>query len=249
MNKFDIGNLTWKEAEKALSSARLVILPLGSCEQHGFHLPLNTDIVLAEEIATRVAAKVGGLVLPVIPYGQVWSAKDFPGTISLTPETLKAIIRDICTSLYHHGVMNVVLISGHLGNLNYMKEAARELKDSGIPLNVWYFCYPRYKELSKGIMETPLWNDSIFHAGEIETSLMLAVKPEACRMDEAIEEEPPVAIDLDFRPIPWKEFNKSGVFGDAKSATVSKGKAFMERMVDYISHVIDQGIKNLDKTT
>jgi len=241
MNKYELCYMTWEEADEAIKSADYIILPLGSLEQHGPHLSLDTDIVLAKAMAIKLAQRLNGLVLPVIPYGQVWSAKDFPGTISLCPETLKALIKDICVSLHRQCVKNVILLSGHLGNLTHMKSVVRELKDEGVSLNIWYFCYPEYKKISKGIMETPMWRDSVFHAGEIETSLMLSVNPERCRMDKAVKEEPIAPADFSYRPIPWREFCESGVFGDARAATAEKGAAFMERMIEYICNIIKNG--------
>jgi len=238
-------NLTWDEAEKRLREARVAILPLGSCEQHGYHLPLGTDTTMAERISERVAELVGGIVLPVVPYGQVWSAKHFPGTISLRSSTLKSVLTDVCISLERHGVKAVAFISGHLGNLSVVKECARDLLDICPKLQTMYFCYPDYKNLAKGIMETKLWNESVFHAGEIETSLMLAVDPDSCRMDRAIADFPPVPEKLEYTPMFWHEFNRSGVFGDATAATAEKGSKYFDRLTsriaDIINHILEGG--------
>ena len=73
-----------------------MILSLGSIEQHSLHLPLNTDLVLGEEMAKQVAERIGAILLPPIPFGQVWSAREFPGVISLKPATLKEVVKDTC---------------------------------------------------------------------------------------------------------------------------------------------------------
>jgi len=234
--------MTWPEAKEAIEKVKMVIVPLGSCEQHGPHLPLDTDTTLGEEMAFRLAEKVGAVVLPTLPFGQVWSARDYPGTISLSPDTLKAILIDVCKSLYRHGVNRVVLLSGHLGNLPYLKEAAREVVDSGIEMTFWSFCYPNYKALSKGLMTTPFWNGSVFHAGELETSLLLAVAPDDCQMDKAVSEFPIVPPNYEFSPSSWKAISNSGVFGDARAATAQKGAEYIDRQVAFMAEVILSGL-------
>ena len=234
----ELANVTWPEAKVMFQEARLVILPLGSTEQHGLHLPLYTDAILAHAIAAEVARRVGAVILPTLPYGQVWSARGFPGSMSLTPNTFKAIVKDICHSLHRHGVKTVVLLSGHKGNVAPMKIAARELIEE-IPIKVLTLSYPKMDELTRGVVETEPWHGGTIHAGEVETSLVLAVEPDLCQMDKAIVDYPPVPAGYDYTPTFWPEFSQTGVFGDARVATAEKGREILERLVTSIVEIIN----------
>ena len=96
---FYAGHCTAPEFNDTIASNKGVILVCGSCEQHGYHMPLDTDNIIGFELALRIAEKTDMLVMPPVTYGQVWSAKGFPGTISLTPAALKCILREIICSL------------------------------------------------------------------------------------------------------------------------------------------------------
>lgn len=128
-NKSYAGHCTAPEFNDKIRACRGVILVCGSCEQHGHHLPLDTDNIIGTEIALRIAEKTGLLVMPPVNYGQVWSAKGFPGTISLSPNTLKLLLKEIICSLEAQNAANIVLMSGHNGNYPILKELARELLD------------------------------------------------------------------------------------------------------------------------
>src|SRR5437588_490642 len=112
-------NLTWKEAGDAIARGVVAILPIGSTEAHGPHLPLATDVIISEEMSLRAAEKlkrqgVETLVLPAISYSVTDFSSDFPGTISIRKETAVALIRDICESLYQQGARLVVIANSHL---------------------------------------------------------------------------------------------------------------------------------------
>jgi creatinine amidohydrolase len=235
----ELEELTGEEAGQAIRSRGVCILPLGSTEQHGPHLPVGTDNYLARELALRVARRVGGVILPVFPFGQVWSAARFPGTISLREETLVSLLCDVVESLARQGARTVALLSAHMGNLGPAQRAARLLKDR-VDVHVLVFAYPRVREVSEGITHSALWRESLFHAGEIETSLLLAVRPDVCRMDRAIRSYPEAPPDLEFGAHRWDEFNPSGVFGDATVATAGKGEALLARWTAIIAEAIER---------
>ncbi len=109
-----LGELTWVQAEEAFKDNRIALLPVGSTEQHGHHLPLATDYILAEEIAKRVAEQVNALVLPGIPYGPCHTFRRYAGTIGIRPQTLQAMVEDVCRSVKRHGIRIVAVIIGHL---------------------------------------------------------------------------------------------------------------------------------------
>lgn len=236
----EMARLTWPEAKEVMAGGRPAVLPLGSLEQHGPHLPLNTDIVMAEAIARRVADRVGGLLLPVVPFGQVWSARHFPGTLSLSPDTLKSVVADVCRSLHQQGVRLVVIITGHMGNTLPVQEAQREIQQEIPTLRTLFFGYPRAAAVARGVTETPLWRGTRFHADEIETSLVLAVAPELVHMDRAVVDYPETPPEFEFSPVSWDQITETGVFGDARPATADKGRILLDRWVELMCGVIEE---------
>ena len=237
-----LGNMTWPEAEARIPKARAVILPLGSTEQHGYHMAAATDTVVAEYVCRELAGRTGCLVLPAVPYGQVWSAKGFPGTVSLRQRTFIDLVKDIVVSLVEQGARNVILFSGHYGNVQPSKDAARELLDEYGYRNVWHLTYTGVDKLNSAIMETQLWNGKTFHAAELETSILLQIAPDLVHLDKAVGENPKVPSDVDLRPIPWKEFSKTGVFGDPAKATAEKGAAYLNAWLDMLCNIVQKNI-------
>lgn len=232
--------MTWPEAEKRIPEAKAVIVSLGSVEEHGYHLPLSTDNVLGNALACGVAERTNSLVLPIIPFGQVWSTRNFPGGISLSEETLVRVLVDVALSLQRHKARNIIFHTGHNGNQPAMKTAARRLYDEYGMSNIWYFCYPDFSKMSEGIMETPLWRGTGMHAGEVETSMMLAEAPELCHMDQAVADYPEYHEEINYRCVPWTEYAKVGIFGDPTVATAEKGKAYTERMINHMAEIINR---------
>ena len=236
-------HLSWPEAKEILPSCRGVIIQLGSTEEHGYHMPLCVDNVLGNEMAERIAQKTNCLLLPLVPFGQVWSNREFPGTISLSNETLVALLMDVCLSLHRHGVKNIIMVTGHMGNHPSMKEAARKLYDQYDIKNIFYFCYTDYIKLSKDILEKPMWKGTGMHAAEFETSLMLAVKPELVHLEKAVIEYPEEVEQMDYRCMPWPDYTKTGAPGDPTVATAEKGELIIERQVDRIVELINKYVK------
>jgi creatinine amidohydrolase len=235
------GRCTSPEFAAHIKNSRGVILVCGSCEQHGHHLPLDTDNIIGQELALRIAEKTGMLVMPPVNYGQVWSAKGFPGTISLPASTLKQILRDIICSLEAQQVRNIVLMSGHNGNMPILKDLARELMDEFGWRNIWYFPMAMSKEVARYI-KTPI-PMNVAHAGEIETAMMLYLRPELVHMDRATREFPKAPEEFAYRPMRWNEVMETGSFGDGGAATVELGKALIESAVDTTAALIERLLK------
>ena len=243
MNNYYLGNMSWPEADKAIKEARAVILPLGSTEQHGYHMCLDTDNIVASHVATELATITNCVVMPTLNYGQVWSAKDFPATFSLNERHYIETVKDLVKSVLEKGAKNIILFSGHWGNVSPVKIAARELLDDDGYENVYHLSYTNLKKLGEGIMETELWNSSGFHAGEIETSIMLKIAPERVDMSKAVIDYPEVPSEYQIKPIHWKKFAKTGIFGDATKATAQKGQKFLERWIGELAELILANIK------
>ncbi|MBA4601454.1 creatininase family protein [Thermoactinomyces mirandus] len=236
--KFQFEN-SFEVKEKILEKL-VAILPIGAVEAHGPHLPLGTDNLLAERLSEKLAERVNAFVLPTLPYGQVWSLKDFPGSINVSNQSLIRFIVDIGKSLYHQGFKVFVMVNGHLGNSVAMKEAARELYEWNPELKVMYLFYPGTDQVVSEIRETPPSHRSYFHACEIETSYMLYLAPEFVNMKKAISDLPKIPFRADFTPTPWREFTQSAVLGDATLASAEKGEKVIRVALDHMVKLIEQ---------
>lgn len=203
-----------------------IILPLGATEQHGHHLPLGVDIILAEALAKRVAEATGATVLPPMPFGYSWVWRDDPGSVTIESRTLEDVIVQVAESMARHGVRHVFLVNGHEANSATMKYAARRLWDNA-DLKVWRLFYPNLAAVMAEHCDSPTWH-GIVHACEFETSLMLAVAPELVDMSKAVREYPPQDRGYFQGGRPMGELSRSGVFGDATLATAEKGHAMLK---------------------
>lgn len=229
-------NITMSEFKKYLKQTKTIVFPFGTIEEHGSHLPLNTDTFIVQEALKLVAQRKKFFLAPVLQYGVCTTTKDHPGTISITPETLRRFSFDLVNEAYKKGLTNFLLISGHGGSLHMsaLKETAEILieKLEGIKIGVLSPYDVLWKELS-GIAETP--NDS--HAGELETSIMLYLSPDLVK-GRAAEEYPNI-------PKPFVVKDKvrcwpGGVWGNPKKASADKGKKAMKLIADKIIEIIDR---------
>jgi len=229
-------NITMSEFKKYLKQTKTIVFPFGTIEEHGSHLPLNTDTFIVQEVLKLVAQRKKFFLAPVLQYGVCTTTKDHPGTISITPETLRRFSFDLVNEAYKKGLKNFLLISGHGGSLHMsaLKETAEILIENleGIKIGVLSPYDVLWKELS-GIAETP--NDS--HAGELETSIMLYLSP-ALVKGRAAEEYPNIP-----KPFVVKDKVKywpGGVWGNPKKAAVGKGEKAMKLIADKIVEIIDR---------
>lgn len=239
-NAYLWGELTWPEAEKKFKEVDIALLPVGSIEQHGPHLPLDTDAFDADYLARRVAAACSNpkpLVLPLIPYGVSYNHAGFPGTVSIANDTLSRLVYEIGMSAAQNGIKKVVIINAHGGNSPALNYAAQMInRDARI-----FACVDTGEtsdvDVNK-LIETP--ND--VHAGEIETSTSLAVRPHLVRMDKASKKIPSFSSRyLDFsskRAVSWygrtKKISPTGVMGDPTKASAQKGKDIWEIMIAHL---------------
>jgi creatinine amidohydrolase len=220
----------------AFEEKKNVILPLGAIEAHSDHLPLSTDILLVEKYTLRLAEMTNSLVLPVMPFGQVWSLSEAPGSINIKEENLVGVLVDIIESLNKNGVKMVTLISSHFGNSNVMKTAARIAYEK-YPIKVIYFIYPGIDEVKDEFINL---NDHHFflHACEVETSMMLYAASEHVNMDKAKKGTMKVPKDVDYTPVKWTEFSDNYIIGDARLATKEKGEKVFRHILKKASDII-----------
>ncbi|MBI5969816.1 MAG: creatininase family protein [Deltaproteobacteria bacterium] len=222
-----LGEMTMPEFKKALKKTKTIIIPFGSVEAHGAHLPLNTDTLIMREVAKKAAAMAGVFMSPLFQYGVCTSTGDHPGTITIRADTVRMVASDIVRDCHKKGLRNFILISGHGGGLHMsaMKEAGETLTQELSPIKIAVCCiYELVNNESSSIIETP--NDS--HAGEGETSLVLHLAPGLVK-GSSKEEYPKFQ-----RPVIARDKLKhwpGAVWGDPSKATAEKGSRLFNLMV------------------
>ncbi|MDC9822674.1 creatininase family protein [Devosia sp. ZB163] len=221
----DAASASWEDVATAIARGLIAVLPVGAVEQHGPHLPLLTDTVMAAGVARRIAEGCDGFLLPALAYGDAWTAEDWAGTLSLSPDTLRRSVEDIGRGLQRMGVRGLVTVNGHFGNREPINLAARVLSEAGFP--VLHLDYPRLEALAGELMDSKPAGPGFYHADEVETSIMLALAPETVRMYRAAPEYPEFPELFGAEPMKLSAFNRSGVFGDPRPATADKGEAMI----------------------
>jgi len=239
---------TWKEMEKKLADIDTAILPCGSIEQHGPHLPLDVDYFDSVYLARKVAEACSNpkpFVLPAIPYGVAYHHEDFKGTVSVTNHTLSSLVYDIGRSLARNGIRKLIILNAHGDNSPTLLYAAQMInRDTGI-----FVCVESGETSDTDLnelSETP--ND--IHAGEIETSTTLAIRPGMVQMERAVSETMNFGSSyLDFtseRGVAWyvrtKIISGSGIMGDPTKASAEKGKKIWEIMIAHLVRFVE-GVK------
>ncbi len=227
--------ITMEEFKKGLRRTKTLLIPFGTVEEHGRHLPLGTDTLIAVEVLRRLQERRKVFVAPPLHYGVCTSTRLHPGTISITPETLRRLTLDIVRESFRKGVRNFMLVSGHGGGLhmNALKETAEILveEETGIRIAVVSPYELLWKELSE-IAETE--NDS--HAGELETSVMLALRPELVK-GRSKEEYPSFPKPLVVRD--KLRYWPGGVWGNPSKADREKGEKVIELILDRLIEILD----------
>ncbi|MBI5563194.1 MAG: creatininase family protein [Deltaproteobacteria bacterium] len=226
-----IGECTMTGFKRALGRTKTLIIPFGTIEAHGTHLPLNTDTFIIREAVKKAADKAGVFMAPPVQYGVCTSTGQHPGTVGITPPTLRLLALDIVRDAYTKGLRNFILISGHGGgsHMQALKDAgetlAIELKGAKVAVACLYEILPK-KVFD--IIETE--GDS--HAGELETSLMLHLAPRLVK-GRAKEEYPRFT-----RPVIAADKVKcwpGAVWGNPARAAAEKGELVFAMMVDEIA--------------
>lgn len=239
-------HLTWKEIEERLKIVDTAILPCGSIEQHGPHLPVDVDYFDAVYLAGKVAelcTEPRPFVLPPIPYGVSYHHEEFKGTISVTNDALSKFVYDIGINLARNGIKKIIILNGHGDNSPTLKYAAQMInRDANI------FVCVETGETSDIDLYDLIDTDNDIHGGEIETSTTLALRPELVNMIEAVNETVSFASSyLDFtssRGVAWyvrtKRISNSGVMGDATKASAEKGKKIWEIMIAHLVRFVEE---------
>ena len=239
-------HLTWEEYREMVKG--VVILPIGSFEQHGPALPLNVDVIIPTSLAEGVAKEIGAMVLPAITYGYKSQPTSgggplFPGTTSLDGETLIHLILDILRDTYRHGGRKFLLLNGHYENAAFATEAIdlflREAKDAHVVLLAWW-------DVVSTRLVDEIWAEAGFpgwdteHAAIAETSLMLYYAPEEVRVDKIINDQSERTPKYAIFPPPADIVPKSGVLYKAKYASKEKGEKLARELISTITQIVKQ---------
>ena len=245
---------TWEQlGELAGRDDVVVVIPTATLEDHGYHLPIDTDVRLAEAVARggceRANASGAGhaLLFPTAVHGYTPHHLDFPGTVTLRWNVFVEYLLDIGRSLCHHGFDRILIVNGHGSNQPLVEMAARLLNvehPHAVCMASWYLASAESKALLAELRDSE--PGGMAHACELETSLYLALQPDLVQMDRAVREIPPrtpnVHMDwadgpLSFMPH-WSALSESGVTGDATLATAEKGRRWLARAQDEIAEYI-----------
>lgn len=245
--EYRYNRLTWPEMNEAIAAQKVVILPTGSTEQHGPHLPLDVDLFLAESVCLEVGKRAADrvLVLPPIAYGLNRHHIDFPGTIHIEPEVFIAFCLNITKSVAYHGFEKILLVNGHGSNTPLIDLVARKtvLETNSLCAAVTYItlAVEAFNEVKE--------SEVLAHADEFETSLYLHLAPERVQMDKATKDDDirgehmssdsmytfPVRFN-DY----WGRWTETGIHGDATKATAEKGRVIFEAAVERLVGIVDE---------
>ncbi len=244
-------DLTRDEIAAQLESNPLILLPAGSVEQHGPHLPTGTDTFAAEIISHAVAERMDGLVIPSSPLGVTPMHAPFPGTITLTPDTYMRIITETCASLARHGAKRLLIVNWHEGNSAPLSIAAEDLhRTHGLSVVTCHACYVAadlYGPSSGGLT----------HGGEIEALAVLAYRPELVHLDRVSgssdsaqgHQMDKLRRTKNFIPVltDIRSIAPSGWFGKPEHATVDKGQRMLADVADAIAKEAAEIFTQLDR--
>jgi creatinine amidohydrolase len=211
---------TWKEIRD--SGVDIAVLAVGSIEQHGHHLPLATDWYQADAHARGLAEKLGAFLVPTMPYGTAWEHGRFPGTISLRPETLAAVVRDIIMCLREHGFTKIVVHNGHGANW-ILKPTVRQLN----------YDYPDLSIVWSGGVN-PEEGDQPpgeIHSGRSETSRMLHLRPDLVKNTGVVDSPGVVGQEfLDY--VGFDKVTRTGAWGYPTQGSAEEGRQIVEDRIE-----------------
>jgi len=222
--------------------ARLAVLPIGSFEQHGPHLPLVTDTLVAVAIADRISDRYGALRLPPLTFSCSHEHADFAGTVSVSATTLAAIVNDVSQSLERQGIRRLLIVNGHGGN--YV--LANLVQQAGVQGGTRIGLFPTREDWNEAREAAGMNSDphEDMHAGELEVSVLLAAFPDAIR--EGWDQDDHTADDRrHLGVLGMSAYTKSGVIGRPSLATPEKGRAALDHLVGAAQHIL----KILDETS
>ena len=250
--KTELAKMTYKEVGEAFSENPVILIPMGSTEQHGPQCPVG-DFRIAEALSKEIAARTNSISAPVLPYSEGAAAKNFPGAVPLRAETLRQVVWDVCQGFLRFGLDHLMLVCGDHGNVPILERLTRDLKNrEGI----------RVAMIEQFRWFTPAWLEELYnqptppiaHGGDPITSLNLHLFPDDVRTDLIV---PPERLSFQglraqglsqvvfdghafHLPIDYEEISPNGVLGDASIASREIGKRIWERFIQNGVEIVEQ---------
>jgi len=246
--EYHYDKLSWMEMRQAAAEGRVIVLPVGSTEQHGPHLPLDVDNFLCQSVCEGAAMLVPDqvLLMPPLNYGFNWHHIDFPGTIGIAWDHYVRFLLDIVRSVAHHGFRKVLIVNGHGSNRPLIEVAARQATMDNEVICAACNYFELAVDAIHQVRESPRgW---VAHADEIETSLYLYLRPEGVRRGLAAPENNMLPSEFWWQDLEggarvgmmewWSTFSESGVLGDPTRACAGKGEAIYRACTQELAKLV-----------
>lgn len=246
MSKVLLLEMTSAELRDAVSSGAIAIVPVASTEVLGHHGPLGGDVFVADDVARRLAERVGGVATPTIPVGEASDMMPWPGTLSIRPAVLADYYLDVCRSLAQHGFRRIFFVTAHLGNVAPVATCAKAMRLEGVLVSQvdWWRAAAR---VAGDLMTTD--KQPTGHGGELISSVLLALRPDLVDLSAARDTEPEAGLARHlphtsisggpFYTYPdFLDFTTSGAWGDVTHASATKGEEILERAVSLIAEFV-----------
>jgi creatinine amidohydrolase len=245
MGALELETLTWPEVRGEIEAGRdTIVVAIGAVEQHGHHLPLGTDSILGDELSRRLADRLGAFRAPTIRIGCSRHHLEFPGTMSIEPETFERLVGDLVRGWARHGFRRIVVLPTHGGNFAPLGGALEKLGAVDGVKVVGISDLSLLVEATLGLgaeLGVPS-SEGGLHGGEWETSMMLALHPELVKMDRAVAG---YTGDLEsglqrFLGEGVHVLTDTGVFGDPTNASAEHGRMYVERLLDLAAELVER---------
>jgi creatinine amidohydrolase len=233
-----LAELTSDEVGEHLRRSRRVLVPVGSTEQHGPHAPLCTDALLATEVCRRVAPRVDALVAPALSYGVSLEHEGFPGLVSLTANTMIALVADVCVALARAGFRSIAVVNGHYTNVVALRAGILEASDR-FPPETFAYSLSYWDALAPEELDAYLGPAAGLHANIGETSAVMAVDERLVHLDRAVAEYPDFPGKPSRAALEGYFFSgrgtlyratMSGTWGDPTGSSAERGRAYLEQI-------------------
>lgn len=245
MGALELETLTWPEIRREIEGGRdTVVVAFGAIEQHGHHLPLGTDSMLGDELSRRLAERLDAFRAPTVRIGSSRHHLAFPGTMSISEDTFQAVVGDLVRGWAGHGFRRIVLLPTHGGNFAPLTAALERLEplDGVQVIGIGDLGLLVQATLGLGAELGVPASEGGLHAGQWETSMMLAVRPELVKMDHAVAG---YTGDLEsglprFMNEGVHVLTDTGVIGDPANASAEHGRLYVERLLDLAAELVER---------
>ncbi len=228
-----LADMSWVEVKEYLEHDNRVILPLGAVEEHGPHLGLGTDFIEAEAIAVATSEATNVALAPCLNYGMSLAQLEFPGTLSLRPQTLIAVLVDLFHSFYPHGFRRILIVNGHGGNIASISSAVHSVAQDLPELRVKSFEWWNDATAYQPVIEH-FGKQEGSHASYGETAFMMAVRPGAVKMERLTGQDAPVVPNREIISSPtFATHFPDGIMGlNPGKATKVAGEEILKKSIE-----------------